>query len=255
MLLTLLGAAWAACTFDQPATALVDAMQRAEAAYADLDVPAFQQATVEVDYLVPCLDAPLPPVEAARLHRLRGIGYHTSQRPADATAALRAARVAAPDWEPPLELFPEGFELRELYLELPAAPSATTKVPRPAGGHLLFDGTATQERPSDTSALVQVVVGEQVTTTAYVLPDEPLPAYRGATAPRDRWLVAGIGTVVTGGVLYGLAAATSAQRFDATDADELASVQRCTNTLVVASGAVTALSAVPFGIAWRVGRR
>jgi len=254
-LLLVVGSARAACTLDQPTTALVDAMDRAEAAYADLDVEGFQQATVEVDYLVPCLDEPLPPAEAARLHRLRGIGYHSTQRTEAATAAFRAARAAHPEWEPPTELFPEGFELRTLYLDQPTATSPGHRLPRPAGGDLWVDGQPARSLPTDASALVQVVVDRHVQSTTYLLPDEPVPAYRGATAPRDRWLLAGAGTVLTAGVLYGLAASSSTQRFEASSREELLAVQRRTNTFVVASGVFAAGSAVPFVFAFRQGRR
>jgi len=255
MFVAFLGAAWAACTFDQPVSALVDAMERAEASYADVDVPAFQQATVEVDYLVPCLDAPLPPDEVARLHRLRGIGYHTSKRSQDVVAAFRAARAAAPSFVPSTELFPEGFVLRDRYLAQPSETTLGRRQPRPAGGELVVNGAVAKALPTDAAALVQVVVDGAVQSSSYVLPGEPLPAYRGSTAHRDRWILAGGATLLAGGVLYGLASATSAARFDATDAEALAATQRRTNLLVGCSAIVAVGSAVPFGLAWRAGRR
>lgn len=255
MFVALIGAAWAACTFDQPVTALVDAMERAETAYAAVDVEAFQQATVEVDYLVPCLDAPLARDDVARLHRLRGIGYHTAKREQDLVAAFRAARAAAPNFTPSMELFPEGFVLRDRYQDQPAETRPGPRLPRPAKGELMVDGVAARSRPVDAAALVQVVVAGDVVSSSYLLPDDVLPPYRGSSAHRDRWLLAGGATLLASGVLYGLAASSSAGRFDAADGAELQAVQNRTNGLVVASGVVAVGAAVPFGLAWRAGRR
>lgn len=252
-MLLLLSAAWATCTFQATADRLDDAMQRAEAAYVAFDVESFKRATAEVDYMAPCLAQPLSPESAARLHRLRGIGYHSSEAKTEATAAFRAARAAAPDWVPPEEMFPEGLELRELYLAQPTSPTGGTRLPKPARGQLRIDGVVGRVRPDRAASLVQIEQDDRVTTT-YLLPDDPVPFYAGANARRDTLLITGSATALLAGGAYGLAASQSARRFDTTNATELAATQRTTNALVLTSTGLGVAAVGQLAVAFLGGR-
>lgn len=241
----LVAPAWADCTFDAPPERLAAALDAAEQAYVSLDVPEFERAMTEVDFVVPCLEAPVDPTTAARLHRMRGLGRFAAGDRQGAEQSLRAARALEPQYEFPEAVLPKGFELRDLYEGIPAGAPATQRLPRAARGAITwFDGMATRERPVSVPALWQLVDGQDVKQTVYLEPTEPLPWYPGANKDQVPWLVgAGVTAAAAGGV-YAAAASLAlpvkepgAGQVFTTDEQVLAR-QTTTNALVVTSVAL-----------------
>ena len=70
-----------------------------DAAYADMDLTAFQAARVEARGMVPCLSEPLTPAQAAGFHRLEALGAFLARDHASAVASLRALVAAAPGYQ------------------------------------------------------------------------------------------------------------------------------------------------------------
>ncbi len=130
MLLLFAQLAQAACTFDASAEQLTTNIDAAEKAYVSLDVPEFQRAMTEVDYLLPCLTDPVAPDLAAELHRIRAIGqYVDGHKSVAVLASLRAAKGLEPDCVFPTEVLPEGFELRDQYEATPTTLAETHRLP------------------------------------------------------------------------------------------------------------------------------
>jgi hypothetical protein len=258
MLTLLLGAAFAACTFDATPERLGEALRQAESAYVALDVPEFTRAMTEVDFMVPCLVEPVDPDVAVRLHRIRGLGQFIDGDAAGADASLLAAKRLTPDYRFPEEVLPTGFELRDRYESMaPPGPEGSRRLPRPrSGAELRIDGSVRRELPTTSAALVQVFVDDEATASAYLLPDDPMVPYPGADRRRTALLVSAAATSLGSAVLYGGAWASRDGLSEATDNDDLLRRQRSTNTLVGASSGLAVASAVQVAVAlWGERRR
>lgn len=229
------------CTFSASAEDLAIAVQAAEEAYTTLDEELFQRATIEVDFVVPCLDTPVSPELAIQLHRLRGLGSFAAGDTDSATDALEAARALAPDYVFPEEILPIGFELRDRYEAMPTEPGEARRMPRPRHGALWLDGDPARMRPTDHATLFQQVDDAgQVVQTRYLSPDDPLPHYPGVQKRRTSWLVASGLAALASGTLYGLSwsSRSGLQQVDASWTEaQLTQLQRRTNGLFWLSAA------------------
>jgi len=253
--LAVVAPAHAACTFDAPPERLDRALRAAEAAYVQLQVDAFQTAMTEVDFMVPCLVEPVGREVAVRLHRVRGLGSFIDGDPDAARDSLQAARYLAPAFVFPEEVMPTGFELRDVYEELPTQPEATQRLPRPRGGEVFVNGTPTRERPADAAALVQVFVAGDEPVSTYLSPAEPLPYYPGVDRTRTALLVGAGATSLGAAALYAGAWSAHGRLDRAVDEDDLQARQATTNGLVGAASAAAVASAVQVGLGLFVGRR
>jgi hypothetical protein len=206
LLLTLWpAAAHAACTFRATPERLREALDSAEAAYVSLDVAEFERAMTEVDFVVPCLEATVDPAIAARLHRMRGLGRFAAGDQEGARESLLAARRIEPTYVFTTDVLPPGFELRQVYEQLPVEAGETQRLPRPArDASAWFDGVEARERPVDVPVLWQLRTGDGV-QTRYLEPAEAMPWYPGANRDQLPWLVGSAATGVAAGTLLGLA--------------------------------------------------
>lgn len=236
--------ALADCTFRATPERLAEALDAAEQAYVSLDVPEFERAMTEVDFVVPCLEAPAPPATVARLHRMRALGRFAAGDRDGSTASLRAARRLEPDYTFSEEVLPKGFELRDLYEGLPADPPTVEHLPKPARDtEAWVDGAPSRERPIDVPTLWQTVRAGAVLETRYLEPTESTPWYPGANRGQIPWFVGSGATALAAGGTYAAASVlerqvtnpgTGAPRFSSQD--ELEAHQSLTNGLVVGSG-------------------
>lgn len=237
-------------------------LDRAEDRFAELEVGAFHAAMDAAAVRLPCLAEAVPPSLAARYHRLVGVALYARDDEEGARLAFAASRFVAPDADLEARLLPEGHEARTLFATA-TTPGERERVPGPAEGALLFDGTPSLERPLDRPTVAQVLGPDgTVRASGYLgvgdalLPYTPVAGgVRGASTPGQRrrqgarWAGLGVGIAAGAatGLLYGLATA-SAQRFDDdtftadyTHADLLAHRRR-TNDLVLGSGAAGAVA-------------
>lgn len=190
------------------------ALERAELAWSRGDEGGFEAAVQEVDVFdVPCLTEPLAPAVVARLHRVHGLAAFAGRAREDAFAAMRSARLSAPDFKFDTSLLPPGHELLDAYeaaADTPAAPG--TRLPAPAHGALLFDGVASRWRPTDRPTLAQVAdVHGVVGTSTYLWPADPMVGY--PRVPKTRNALA-----VTAGVAGALFAGLFGASFGTRDA-------------------------------------
>ncbi|MEQ1565662.1 MAG: hypothetical protein ABMA64_08495 [Myxococcota bacterium] len=245
--------AWADCAFRADTSDLARVLSAAEAAYVTLDPSEFERAMTELDYVVPCLDEPVSPADAAHLHRLRGIGRFVEGDAEGALAALAAARTLEPAYVFPAEVFPPEYELRRLYEALPAEAGETARLPRARGGQLLLDGVVSQRRPVERPVVFQWV-DEQgaVRGTSYLGPDLPVPSYPGVRRQRTALLLTGALTAGLAAASYGVAwsaAGSLVPPEPGWDDADLRSVQRRANTFTGVSLGLSIAAAGQVGFA------
>lgn len=221
----------------------------AERAFTDLDEAGFDASMELAAQRLGCLDAAVLPTLAARYHRLVALRLYVRADRQGATLALAAARAVDPFGAFPSALLPPGHEARALAAQA-STPGDTRRGPKIRDGALIFDGTVTRARPSDRPTLLQIEVDDAVISSRYLAPSEPLPvpgALRAGPSTAS-WIAGGAGLALGVGsaVVYGVAA-QHARFLDETPADDLSreeveSMSRSTNGLVLASGAGAILS-------------
>lgn len=222
-------------------------LDKAETAYADLDTMAFRDRMNGMAGLVlPCMGDLVPPELAARTHRAMALQQLELSNPDAAAVAIAAAHAADPHINVPEGWLPPDHPLRTA---LAAAPEAAFgKAPEPRVGALAFDGVSGRARPKDFPTVVQVfdTAGTAV-STAYLGPDDHLPAYDAIPRKRNTLIVGSAGSGAVGLSLLaaswlqyrGLLAAAADQ---STPPEDLTAMRGPINTLYVAGGAMIGLS-------------
>lgn len=234
-LLLAITTAHAACVAEISPSDLDDILTKAEAGYAAFDEDRFLDGVDQALIRTPCLDGPVDPSLAARLHRILAI-RRFAEAPTDATQSAVAAARANPE----LGIAALVGDSHPLALAWsPAPPTERLRLRKPSDGTLWLDGAPARTRAADAPALVQLVRGDgSAAWSALTAPSQPLPEFDALPVARAplRWTAAGSAAGAAG--LY-VVAWTQAQRFDdALDADQLRSVQTTTNASLVGSGAL-----------------
>ncbi|MCB9766228.1 MAG: hypothetical protein H6739_41015 [Alphaproteobacteria bacterium] len=179
LLLLVIAGAQAACPEATDSQALVAAMGAADAAFAGMQIEAFDEAYNRAHVLLECLGEPLLPPDAAQLHRLDGYALFLEQQEVQAQASFAAAARIQPAYNLPASLAPEGHPMRDAYEAARAAPAAEPQVfPPPAEGYLVVDGLRAASRPTGQPAIVQLIALDgSVLWTQMVGPDQSPPEY------------------------------------------------------------------------------
>ncbi len=228
-------------------------------AWAVMDVPAFEDSTDELVLVLPCLGRVVDEGLAARIHTVLALRRYRTGGVESALPMLRAAWILDPNHEAAPTPLSEGHELLTRTATAVAEGDPSTAVPRPAQGQTLwFDGLAQLRRPTDRAALLQLSGGaDAVSSTVYLLPGDPMPAY--LRQPRLRTglaIAAGVLAAAAGGAFGGAWAERA--RFDglpASDADGLRGAQASTNALTGASAGLAAGALSTAIAAAVIGRR
>jgi hypothetical protein len=167
------------CTELAPVQALLPLVERAERAYADLDVPAFEAALEGVGRGLPCVTARLGPPQAAAIHRLEGLRLFTHGADEAAFRSLQEARALDPLFVPAPEVVPPETVLAGLWDQAGRAPSGTYLLEVvPAGLVLTVDGVPSSVRPAALPTIVQLSEPSGVVLwTRYVPPGTRLPDF------------------------------------------------------------------------------
>lgn len=231
-MLVWIASAWAECTFRAGGADVSRALDAAERAYVTLDLELFEKATTEVDFVVPCLEAMLDVATAARLHRLRALGRFADGDRDGALLELTAAKVLEPTYVFPLDVLPEGFELRLLYEGVdPAAGGEVVRLPRPRAGSLVLDGSATRSRPVDRPVVFQRLEGGEVVQTQMLAASDPVPWYPGLSQRRTILAVSSLATAAVATGFYVAAVQTDARLDAAANEEDLRARARTADLL------------------------
>ncbi len=176
MLLSVSGIASAGCDVAQ----LDEAIDHAESAFAELRVDDFEVSIDQIDLMLECLEGPVVPETAARLHRIQGIVKYAVGDERRATSSLMAARRLDPGHPIPDSLVPPDHPVRQIYDNVDLGQDPTTDVPEPKSGWLAFDGERGLGRPLERATVVQVFKEDgRAVTARYSFPGDPMPPYPG----------------------------------------------------------------------------
>ena len=227
-------------------------VSKGDAAYADMDLEAFQTARVNARQMFACLDEGITPAQAAGFHRLEALGYFLARDHANAVSSLRSLNAAAPGYALSAEIAPPNHPLRMYYdiaeklVSLPPQP-----LPLAKSGWTEIDGSTATAWPTDRPYLIQnfddsgkvVLSSFQTTGTAPAgVLSEPKPlsllAPSKAQTAKTLSLVAGGSALLAGGLYLG--ARSSANQFwdPTTPSSELDALRRRTNGLGWSSAGV-----------------
>ncbi len=177
----------AVCPTPLNATELIARIDQAELAYGAEDLERFRAQREQILDDLPCLSELLTRGQVARVHRLEGLAMHLERSPEQAALAFAAARYAdTPSALLPVTVVPDDPNLPEriAFAAESLVDQRWVAVPLPPGGILSFDGAADAMRPERWPTLFQAELAGQLTLTAYLWPDEPLPPIP-APAPLD----------------------------------------------------------------------
>ncbi len=220
----------------------------AESAWIAMDERGLQDAlnTIAV-HTLPCLAEVPKQSLAARYHRMTAFERFLSDDAISARSSLQAARNVEPTYAFSDELLPSSVPLRQVWEELEPF-EATSRVPEPRDGALVFDGTPGRLRPTEVPSLAQLTAADgTILQTLALQPGDPLPQYRAIPRIRNRLLYTATGLGVAAGALYGAAWASrtsvvnGSQNPNATLSDLESSQAQITGLFVgsVAAGAGT----------------
>jgi len=258
---------------------LAASVDRAQGAFAAMDLTSFTVEARKVTDDLGCVRVYLTGPDAAGVHRIRALNAYIQQRPDEVLAAFRSALAADPDAGLSEEIAPQGNLLRDLFNQARAAtdpPPKTVDVPPKAV--LGVDGQTTRGLPADRPAVVQLGTSDLlIFWTGILEPGDALPEWRTVgyepppleTRPESRrsppkestrarkpsvpLLVAAGSAALISGTLYSVALANKAA-YKNTDnpnmqsTDDLQGLRRQTNTL---AGTSIGLGTVAVGLgAW-----
>lgn len=222
LLLTLLHlpAAAQTCASEPTSAAQVEAsIGRLEAAWTAMDSAGVQDAGGLLLEQVRCLDAPMSPELAGRVHRSLGLVAVTRGEQEAAAAAFASARVASPGVQLGGALAPSGSMVARLYdrpiPDLPALP-----LDRPTTGSVLVDGSLADELPAARPIVLQhlatrgQVLGTWWLPDASRLPSDPWEDPRRGT--RNAMRYGGLAGLAVGALALGVAGAGAAAHADTT---------------------------------------
>jgi hypothetical protein len=190
--------------------ALATELDKLETAFIAADEAGFQTAFEAFEAQLPCVDAPLDPGVAARVHRAQGARAYLAMQPELTVGAFASARLIEPSFRFPEEAAPAGGPLEKEYLAVELGSRSVAALEAPAGVELLVDGQPARERSADWPVLVQLIGAEQaVAATAYLWPGEPLPTLPEPPPPEPAAPVPSRGRQIALFGVAGVAAASS----------------------------------------------
>lgn len=261
MFLALVSAAHAACS----ATQLEAQLGAAERALTNVDLAGLRAATASALESVACVDTPLSPALAARVHRATGLRAFFDKDPDAATAAFAAARAADAAITLPDAWLPSAHPVRKAWTSAEGAAPGVSELSVPAEGTLVFDGREVLERPVARPTVAQWRVDDEVRAGGYLWPQDPMFDYplAGATeratarvegGPNVPLLVASGALLVGAGVAYALAYDAHQRWADpATPTAEIDELRGLNNGLFVTSVVAGSLGAAGGVAAFAVG--
>ncbi len=255
--------AWADCLVEVTTSDVYGHIERAQAAFTNLELDAFKRASDQAVDGMPCLDEPVQRHLSAEVHRLVGLQGAVDRDATRTTQAFAAARSLEPEYRFPVEMVPEGSPVLDDYVAIDVSNGTYDELLKPASGHLQIDGRPGRLRPNAWPAVVQYFdAGGDVVWTKYVWPKSSLPSYPlpdlelrvdpppplPDRPPIEIAAAAGGAAILATGLLVG--AELNRRRFANPETDDarLPALQKRTNRMVVGSVASTGV-ALGLGVA------
>jgi hypothetical protein len=178
------GLAVAGCPSPSSAAEIGAVLDKAQAAFGDMDGGAMGAAENQAGALLPCLAEPIDPAFAARYLRARGLMALITKQSADARALFAAARSIEPSFAFPEDIMPVGSPFWQDYNATSLDTITSQPVAVPAGRSLRVNGRPATERPGNVPFLAQWLDPDgHVLATASVPAGAPLPSTFSAPEP------------------------------------------------------------------------
>lgn len=237
-----------------PKAELVEALQRADVAWNDLDGTALDNAMVDIRRHVPCLNAPVELRLVLQLHQAHGRHAWTTYDPQASARAWLAVRDLAPEWTDAYDAdVAPDHPVRDLWNSRPQW--NTTLDEGPPGGWLV-DGTPSTEVPLDRAFVLQAmnrrgaVLYSAWHLSAADVPQSPWRAER-IKRLRVRGTVLGSVLAVGGGATLVSGVVVRRRAAEVPTQDKVAYIQR-SNVLMGTGASVVGASALSMGLLWGV---
>lgn len=178
-LLTLIIDAEAACDRPIPLADISQLVSTFERAFAERNKKRLDTAYGSYTESVRCIRETLILTDVARFHRVEGMVAFLHDDRQAAVAALKAARLAEPNYQLPPGLVDPTHPLRKLYDGIPIdEPPSNTTLPEPAEGWLRLDGELTRDVPTGRPYVFQRFdAAGNVLDTAWVAAGATPPSY------------------------------------------------------------------------------
>ena len=160
-------------------TDLMDAVNKATAAFSAMDRDLFQLARDEARRSLTCVNQPLAPASAAAYHRMEAFAAFFEKDEVWGMASFRAALSVQPAYELDASIAPEGCPVDIWYQEAQNAPSPPPSfevMEPPEACSVLLDGAAEALRQVELPVIAQVLEWDgSVRWTGLLLPSELIP--------------------------------------------------------------------------------
>lgn len=245
----------AECEQRVPTGALTRSVTALEQAWVDFEEDEVIARRDDLMAEIECVDVPLSPTLAARVHRALGLGHVAAGDPEAGARAFLAAREADPTLGMTSTLAPEGSPVERLYLR-PGAGIPPTPLDRPRRGRLLLDGRASDERSSEHPTVLQHLSSRGDLQDTWLLePGQPLPEEPWLDPRRGARLgtrVAGLALVAAGIGALGIAggAAQAHAGPAARSRSDLETLKGRSRTFTVLGGALVGVGTLGVGVSF-----
>ena len=172
--------AHAACVHTAYLSEIEDLADKAEQEYPAMDAGSFVEVSGKLLQSVECLEEPMRPETAARVHRIVALRARVAEGNIDAARmAFAASRKLDDRYTFPKDMIgprdPENID----YTAIPTSMRVTEEVRRPIEGNIRFDGQPGRERPVNWPTIYQrFEAGGSLAESKYLWPGDKLPGYQ-----------------------------------------------------------------------------
>ena len=234
--------AYGACETTVESTVIDEATTEALAALADLEEDRFASLADQLPAQVACAHEVLPPPTAASVHRVIGLRAALAGEDDKAEASFSAAKALDPSFVFSEDLVHPDHPIAQSYRDLAGERTSFSAMRAPRIGDFYVDGTASDKRPKETAAVVQLLDPKgAILGAGYLLPTDQIFDYQtGKKKRRGLSIALFAGSAAAGiaaGVLFGDASRQLKTYNDpATPYEETDAIRAEINTKVIASG-------------------
>jgi hypothetical protein len=225
-------------------------LEAALRAYEGLDIPTFQDAASQAEGAVRCLGESISRGNAAEFHRVRALAAFLDAQESVCMKRFAAARAIEPQYRFPTTVVPEGNPVLSLYDAVDPEKGAMVTLPFPKDGTVRLDGATGMTWNRELPIVYQRIDAAGIVVETRVLaPNAPMPDYphlsgtpeqiRKRRGVRTAMTIAGVGSLVAAGGLYGVALGTKGSFRNAAEEgateDRLRSLYNTNHGLVITS--------------------
>ncbi len=194
-------------------------LEAALGAYEDLDIATFEASAAQAETAVACLGESISRGNAAEFHRVRALAAFLEAQETVCMKRFAAARSIEPQYRFPTTVVPDGNPVLSLYDAVDPKKGASVTLPFPKEGTVRLDGSTGLKWNRELPIVYQRIdANGLIIETRILAPNAPVPDYPSTTrspevqkkrrGARTALTIAGVGSLVAAGGLYGIALGT-----------------------------------------------